>query len=122
MNKPQKVLIKLLARELFGKMYRIDQLTADEWDDVLQEAQKQAVLRIAFNSAEKVGIPDEINNKWRVHALKNIKSNIVVENNHILLHKWLTNADIPYVVLKGCSSAYYYPSPIDRAMGDVDFL
>ena len=32
------------------------------------------------------------------------------------------NAGIPYVILKGCASAFYYPDPSKRLMGDVDFL
>ena len=122
MEKAQKVLIKLLARELFGKMYKIEQLSAVEWNEVFSEAQQQAVLRIAYNAASKLSVPDVVRSKWQIAALNNLRNNIIVVNNHILLHNWLKAAGIPYVILKGCSSAYYYPSPIDRAMGDVDFL
>lgn len=122
MKKAQKVLIKLLARELFGKMYKIEQLSAAQWNEVFNEAQQQAVLRIACNAATKLSVPDGVRSKWQIAALNNLRNNIIIENNHIQLHNWLESAGIPYVVLKGCSSAYYYPSPIDRAMGDVDFL
>lgn len=42
--------------------------------------------------------------------------------NHAVLHEWLSSSNIPYVILKGCASAYYYPDPTLRSMGDVDFL
>lgn len=29
---------------------------------------------------------------------------------------------IPYVILKGCASASYYPYPFDCALEDVDFI
>ena len=31
-------------------------------------------------------------------------------------------AGIPFVILKGAASAYYYPQPTYRQMGDIDFL
>jgi len=34
----------------------------------------------------------------------------------------MTENDIPYCALKGLASAYYYPDPSLRDMGDVDFL
>lgn len=122
MNKTQVILIKLVANELFGKRYIFPQLTDDEWRGVIKESQQQAVLLIAYNSAVKLGLSEVINSKWRIEALKNIKNNSVIEINHLQLHSWLKQAGIPYVVLKGCSSASYYPEPSDRAMGDVDFL
>ena len=32
------------------------------------------------------------------------------------------DSPIPYVILKGCASAMYYPDPFMRTLGDVDFL
>lgn len=122
MEKAQKLLIKLLARELFGKMYKIEQLSAAEWNEVFTEAQQQAVLKIAYNAASKLSVPDVVRSKWQIPALNNLRNNVIIVNNHIQLHSWLETAGIPYVVLKGSSSAYYYPTPVDRAMGDVDFL
>ena len=41
---------------------------------------------------------------------------------HAQLHKLMTERGIPYVTIKGLASAYYYPDPSLRDMGDVDFL
>ena len=41
---------------------------------------------------------------------------------HNELHRLLSANNIPYVILKGQASAYYYPNPMLRSMGDVDFL
>ena len=42
----------------------------------------------------------------------------------IKAHAELTDLlhDIPFTTIKGYSSAYYYPEPYYRAMGDVDFI
>ncbi len=42
------------------------------------------------------------------------------KHDHHALHKLLQG--IPYVILKGQASAYYYPEPGLRQAGDVDFL
>lgn len=122
MNKSQAILLKLLDNELFDRKYSVPKLSDNEWKNVFHEAQQQAVSRIAYNSAVKCGLPESIKAEWQLDSLKNLKNNLIVQNNHLVLNKWLRDTNIPYVVLKGCSSAYYYPEPIERAMGDVDFL
>lgn len=51
-----------------------------------------------------------------------IAANIRVAYEHTELHELLTENNIPYVSLKGVASASYYPNPVLRTMGDVDFL
>lgn len=121
MNKSQVILLKLLANKLFDKNYHISELTAEEWKSVFEEAKQQAVLRLAYLAAEKYDVPQDILLEYQKTSHYILKNNIQVVMNHKFLHEWFTNARIPYVILKGCSSAYYYPSSIDRAMGDVDF-
>ena len=116
MNKAQAVLLKLLANELFDRKYTIPILSDEEWKSVMKESQQQAVVRIAFNSAVKSGLPDNIKTVWQAKSLSNLRNNIVIVHNHLILNEWLNKANIPYVVLKGCSSAYYYPDRYERSM------
>ena len=120
MTEAQKILLELLAKELFGKQIT---LPADaDWKQVLQEAQNQAVIQIASNAIPKGLLDQETAGLWSAKASSVIANNIRVVHNHELLHQWMSEGHIPYVILKGCSSAHYYPVPINRAMGDVDFL
>lgn len=48
-----------------------------------------------------------------------IANNIRVDTAHAELTDIFSG--IPFVTLKGYASAYYYPEPIYRTMGDVDF-
>ena len=50
-----------------------------------------------------------------------LNQNIQVIEEHKNIHKLLSENNIPYVFLKGCASARYYPDPLLRGMGDVDF-
>ena len=49
-------------------------------------------------------------------------NNLLVDFEHVELHKTMRAAGIDYVVMKGSASAAYYPRPMLRMMGDVDFL
>ena len=48
--------------------------------------------------------------------------NLTVNKSHLKIHKLLTDAGIPYVIIKGLASGLYYPDFLLRSMGDVDFL
>ena len=38
------------------------------------------------------------------------------------LFQLFRDADIPMAIIKGCAAAMYYPAPLDRSMGDIDFV
>ena len=38
------------------------------------------------------------------------------------LYHLFDDAGIPMAIIKGCAAAMYYPAPLRRAMGDIDFL
>ena len=97
-------------------------LSDEEWKAVMTESRQQAVTRIAFKAAKNYSIPEDIYNKWNMYSEMSYANAIVNQKGHTDVHDWMTAAGIDYVILKGCSSSYYYPVPLDRGMGDVDFL
>ena len=119
MTKGQKVLLDLLSSSLFDKKIKI--LEAD-WDEVLQEAKSQSVVQIAYSALDFNKMKPEEISHWREASFTNLAQNIRVIHDHALLNKWIDGQRIPYVILKGCASAAYYPVPTFRTMGDVDFL
>lgn len=116
----QRVLLDLLAMELHQK--EISPPEKVDWNQVLNESLMQAVPVIAYNSARKLNIPGEVLENWRKISKLTVFNNMRVDREHGELHDMLSAAGIPYVTLKGSTSASYYPSPVIRAMGDVDFL
>lgn len=119
MNNTQSSLLRILSYSLFSGEY-----PSDDFDckSVLQEARVQSVFPIVYKALKDNNRFADTINEWKNHAAANLANNIRVINNHTELHKWLSGEHIPYVILKGCASAEYYPIPKDRAMGDVDFL
>lgn len=114
----QKELLNLLGVALFEKENNI-QLDVEGWKELFQEATSQAVYSIVASVAK---VPEQMNETVRKRRDVLIAKNIVSNYEHQELHQLFTTAGIPYCILKGCVSAYYYPTPIFRAMGDVDFF
>ena len=119
MTNPQSVLLGLLSRALFGGE---TELPETDWEGVLSEASAQTVIALAHSAIPKDLLSGDEAARWEQKAVAAVGNSIRVTCQHEALHTWLTESEIPYVVLKGCSSAHYYPEPLLRAMGDVDFL
>ena len=98
MTKVQRELLQLLASRLF-----CEKVIISASEGIKDEAKKQGVL----------GLVDSC-------AYENIYYNAKVIHAHGCLYNILEN--IPYVIIKGYASAYYYREPYLRSMGDVDFL
>ena len=118
-EREQKAILSILSSALFGNALELsDDL---DWDALFQESIAQAVFPLVFHTTQEL-LPEEVKRKWEEAFLQNLASNIRVNAAHASLHRLLTEHDIPYVILKGCASARYYPEPELRTMGDVDFL
>lgn len=97
MTETQRNLLSLLAHALFSAP-----TAAILTDEIKAEAQAQAVSSL-------------ITTDYNVLA-----SNIRVLHAHAQLTETLSG--IPFTTFKGYASAYYYPKPSYRPMGDVDFI
>lgn len=120
MTNEQRQLIQIVANRLFETSIT----TPDNmnYPALLDEAQQQAVFPIVFSYLEDKLSPGDEKTKAHKKDLANRGSSIRNVHYHNELHKLLSSYNIPYVVLKGQASAYYYPNPMLRIMGDVDFL
>ena len=120
MTKEQVLLLGLLSKALFKKPAP----AADEadWNKLLMEARAQAVPILAYEALDKEAVPADVLSLWKQYSGAVLINNIRVTRNHAVLNEWMKEAGIPYVSLKGCASAGFYPDPICRSMGDVDFL
>lgn len=118
-NQEQHVILAVLSNALFGKPLELP--AEADWDALFRESVAQAVFPTVFQTVQSF-LPEETKKNWEKKFLQYTASNIRVNAAHANLHRLLTEHDIPYVILKGCASARYYPSPELRVLGDVDFL
>lgn len=104
MNDTQKLLLRHLSSVLFQSTVN-EPVTEDE----LQEAEAQAVMGMLPLESDK-------------RLMQLVAHNVNIKYMHTWLHVVMASAGIPYCTLKGVTSAAYYPSPLLRTMGDVDFI
>lgn len=116
----QHQLLNLISHTLFPTNPIPAEFTEKELSqDLITEAVSQTVLPFVYTAAQKLNIDATP----CLQPLRRIlANNMVVEYEHSELHNLLQAHNIPYVILKGCVSASYYPEPALRTMGDVDFL
>ena len=114
LSNTQKDLLLLTASALGGQAGR----TVEAGDEALiREACAQAVLPLVYGV-----LPQESKSLCGKEYQQTMAANMAISYAHTELHELLTENGIPYVILKGAASASYYPTPILRTMGDVDFL
>ena len=121
LGKTEKVVLALLANNLFGAELSIPDDV--DWEAVYKECQQQTVLVHTYMSAKESGkVPDYILRDWEKKVISASAYHFQNFYTHHSVDSMMKEDSIPYVILKGCASARYYPKPIERQMGDVDFL
>ena len=119
-TKEQRTLLGLLGESLFGRSFEPEE--GVDWSAVFSESRSQAVCLLAFQNYKQLPFSD--NDLYKTVSdtvLRLTAQNMANRRSHALLDSIMRGAGIEYCILKGVSSAHYYPSPILRAMGDVDF-
>lgn len=115
----QKTLLSLLGHRLFSAPF-VPTPNVD-WEQVAKEARAQAVFSIAFDQYQQFSLDEELSVKVKKTLMKYALSNTICYKNHTYLHDLMQGHNISYCALKGAVSASYYPDPLLRSMGDVDF-
>lgn len=107
--------LSLISNSIFNKRLPYSNI---DLIPTLKEASHQTVLPLVYSALE--GNCDL--SQYQSEYLNIIANNVKITEEHKALHRLLYQNNIPYVFLKGCVSARYYPDPLLRTMGDVDIL
>ena len=118
--KVKGAILALIREALFG--IEAGAISGVDWDAVLQECRKQHLVTLLHDGAAKQEMPADARKRWKEESDRMLLYNINSQRWHTRVQKELDAAGIPSVILKGLSSAYYYPKPILRGAGDVDVL
>lgn len=119
MTEAQQTILLLTAAALFEPSLEIPQ--SADWRDVRREARMHAVQLLALSVADKY-LQSEEKKSWKNMVNPVIVNNMRVTYEHCEVEMLMRKHRIPYVVLKGVSSAAYYRQPDLRSLGDVDFM
>ena len=115
----QRIILGLLGKNLFSRDFEPPKDT--DWTAVAKESRAQTVFSVVFYNYKELTLPEELAAKVKTVLMKYAISNAECFKNHTYLHGLLTEHGVSYCAVKGAASAAYYPDPIMRAMGDVDF-
>lgn len=115
----QQTLCALIAKNLFGK--QCANFENVNFADIYRESRLQAVHMLAFENLNGFTPDEQLKAKIEKDVSLGMMNNLANMRAHSHLHKLMTENKISYVILKGAASAHYYPGPILRNMGDVDF-
>ena len=122
MDEVNQSLLNTIGFQLFGG--EKPSISQNLISHVLKEAEAQTVFSLAFAYLQKemsVASTKDFN-EMNEEFFRNVILNTNNLQEHDELHKLMESKQIPYVTIKGLASAYYYPDPSLRDMGDVDFL
>ena len=111
----QIALLKLLKAALFDISPHIP--ADDDWDNVLHMAEKQAVTALAVHA-----LPGNKPAEWKEAADRVFAFNMRLLFEQSELVRLCREHAIPLVIIKGAAAAIYYPKPILRTLGDIDFF
>ena len=117
LNPVESAVISLLASALFGA--ENPTIAGVDPNLILKEAEEQAVFPLVYHALSQ-DPSVQIDPNWIARYQMHLANNIAVISRHYLAHTLMTEAGIPYTVIKGCASGRYYPVPEMRTMGDVD--
>lgn len=114
-------LLRIVRYQLFGG--KKPKTNADSLD-ILKEAKAQTVFSTAFSFFQDELSGSDVSKLPK--AQEEFFRDLIINTNNFQEHNELNELmkahNIPYVAIKGLSSAAYYPDPSLREMGDVDFL
>lgn len=113
----QNTIVSLLSQRVFSASAA--SLAPEDWNAVLNEAEQQSVFPVVYQAAAGM-LSGSAAGGWKTRYHQHISHNFNVINAHYEAHDLLAAAGIPYTVIKGCASSFYYPEPELRTMGDVD--
>ena len=121
LKEEEKVFLSLLKKELFDIEEPYDHEI--DWNAVVEESIQQSCFLSAFSHINQTeALPSEIQREIMKRSGSYLKANLMNFQWHGQVHQMMQSLGIPYCILKGVASAQYYPEPLLRQMGDVDFL
>ena len=115
MNSNEIALLNLIKKSLFNA--DITFLEDTDWEEVHKEASLQMVMALTAGA-----VPESEAAKWLEPAAQSTSHYLKMLFEQKNLVSLFTANDIPFVIIKGMAAAVYYPNPLLRTMGDIDFI
>lgn len=119
----RRVLLILLREALFGSAP--DELPTEDvqWEELIEEAEEQAVVALIFQvlAERQTPLPKQTVLQTQLLSLNIQHANRQLQQELINLNKLLAKEGFEYLVVKGAVAGNNYPQPHLRCPGDIDF-
>lgn len=114
----QKTVLALTSASLFNTSVSFVDI---DYSALKKESYDQAVFMLVY-SVIVSHLPESEQELWLDLSEKITAKNMTTDFEHSELHELMAENNIPYTAIKGSGAASYYPDPLKRMMGDVDFI
>lgn len=96
----------------------------ENWDEVIADMRAHAILPVAGlrDILKAVKMPPEISAFWQKTLFKQMSEYAAMLKAQGELTRLLESRGIKAVILKGFATVTYYPNPMFRGLGDIDFM
>jgi hypothetical protein len=120
----QQAVLELLKKGLFKSATDFDfsVLSDEEWEAVASEIRAQSIDIVCFDATDSLNIPSHVSSDLLLRAANLLAGNLKIQTAQEQLTNLLEKNSIPYVILKGAASSYFYDNRQNRISGDIDFL
>ena len=121
MNALQKTLLSMIRTVLWNEPFSTEEGITDE--ERYHEAARYSLVGFLSEKMDDFCKEDSVTRKkWSKGALADYQKSLRVLAAQVSLCELLGERNIKPVFLKGMASAWYYPNPLLRQIGDIDFL
>lgn len=114
LNSEQTCLLELIKASLFDLTPEISESV--NWESVFESAKKQCLVPMVISS-----VPAEYRNEWSILSARYKAYFMQMLYAQKSLVKLLCDNNIQFIILKGTAASIYYPNPLLRTFGDIDF-
>lgn len=116
------ILLALLRNELWQEPLPAN-LPLDNFGEVIKIAQEQCVSGLMANAVISNHLPVGDDMTMRVCAIQemHLKKNKAMDEEVALFSEFLNKRGLSYVIMKGQTLSPFYPHPLMRSCGDIDF-
>lgn len=113
------VLLNLIKNSIWNEQCNIDRTVNEE---ILEELKVHSVIAIPQKSIGVASSCKKIEDEWNSYDMQSMTNfgRVMYEQQEMI--NLLERYNIQPIILKGISAAMYYPYPVLRTMGDVDFI
>lgn len=125
MTSPEQIFIELIQVSLGIRKMQSRTPSDEEWKDIFDIAQKQAVAGVTFDALDGLSqkgqkLPTGLLFEWIGLAEQIKNQNHIVNQRCVEVTKDFSDAGWNSCILKGQSNAQMYPNPFSRTSGDID--